>query len=108
MESAGGGRNPWKTGTPLSPGGAKDLGVELSTASRGELRTMLCGAFYAPPSFFLRPAGARIYVGATCPRVAFRPLGSGRRSTRGYTPSPLRGERSVETGVELGMDVLAG
>ena len=25
------------------------------------------------------------------PRVAFRPLGSGRSFTRGYTPSPLRG-----------------
>ena len=26
------------------------------------------------------------------PRVALRPLGSGRSSTRGYTPPPLRGE----------------
>ena len=33
--------------------------------------------------------GGMVEVG---PRVALRPLGSGRRFTRGYNPPPLRGE----------------
>ena len=75
-------RNPWKEGGSLSssfrPGGAKEI--------LGPPKGRLCPALPPPPR------GGYVET-RTLPRVAHRPLCSGRCSTRGYNPPPRWGEK---------------
>ena len=45
--------------------------------------------------WLLCPSGAHGVTRDLLPRVALRPLLGGLRSTRGYNPTPLRGEKSM-------------